>query len=122
MNYSYFSEFSSGVFHPEMGGFRSLQGRFYCFKLLIQKIVTLPFVLAFKVCLTFCRGAGLLIGLVLLIVTFGASTGSREFFLRRVLFFAKDIAEWVLLPFSLALGFFKLLFGCTLHPSLYFRF
>lgn len=122
MNLSYFSEFSSGIYDPAMGDFRSVPGRLFCFKLLIQKIVALPFVLFFRACLTLCRGLGLLFSLALLICTFGTSTGSREFFLRRVIFLAKDIAEWVLLPFTLILGFFKLLFGCTLHPALYFRF
>ena len=122
MNYSASYGFTCENFTPEMGDFRSIRGRVLCFKTLIQKILQLPFVLLLKGGVTLARGIGVVVAFILLVVTFGTSHGACEFFFRRVVFLARDLAEWVLFPFSAILGFFRLLLGGIVHPALYFRF
>lgn len=127
MNFTYYNQFSSfsdfnyDEFQSEMRGFRSLNGRLYCFKAFLQKILFLPFAILFKAIMTFFRAIGLLLSIALVIGSFGASIGAREFFFRRVLFFSRDLAEWVLFPLIIILDLFRLLLGCTLHPAVYFR-
>lgn len=107
---------------PEMADFHSGKGRIWCLKTLFQKIILLPFRIFSRAAMTFFRAVGVVFGVVYLGFTFGASPFSREYFLKRVLSLANDLAEWVFFPFLLILDLGGLLLGCTLHPSFYFRY
>lgn len=109
MNYSQFSSFSEFTCDGE--------GRLYCVKTLFQKMIFLPFVLIGKATITFFRAVGLLMGTSFLIASFGASEGAREFFFRRVVFLARDLADWVLLPFVVIQIFLKLILGSIQSPA-----
>ena len=121
MNLNAFSEFGCDGFSTELGSFRSMQGRLCCFKKLIQKIISLPFVLLFKAIITLFRGIGFLFGALRFIASLGSSLSAQEFFARRGSIFAKDLADWITLPFIVVMGFFRLFLGSTVHPAVYFR-
>lgn len=127
MNFAYYNEFVSysqfdcDGFRSEMSGFRSLDGRLYCFKAFVQKIILLPFAILFKATITFFRALSLFLSIAFVVGSFGSSVAAREFFFRRVMFFSRDLAEWVLFPFVVILGLFRLILGSTLHPAVYFR-
>lgn len=114
-------EFSSETFHAELSRFDSWQGRAGCLKILMQKILCLPFALLFKFGITACRAVGVVLGFIGLIVGFGRLVQAREYFIRRFVMFARDIADWLALPFILFFGTARLLLGCFVHPALYFR-
>lgn len=118
---SSFYEFATDGFQSEMSDFRSMQGRLYCFKTLLQKILFLPFAILLKSFVTLFRGVGVVTGFALLVATFGTREGIVDFFSRRVLFLAQDLVDWVLFPFIVTLGVFKLLLGSAVHPAIYFR-
>jgi len=114
-------EFSSDTFHAELSRFGSLRGRADCLKILMKKLICLPFGLLFKMIVTFCRGLGVVVGFFGLILGFRRSSQSHEYFTRRFVMFARDVADWVALPFVLFFGLTRLLLGCLIHPALYFR-
>jgi uncharacterized membrane protein len=97
-------EFSSETFHAELSQFGSWQGRVGCLRILMQKILCLPFGLLFKFGITLCRAIGVLFGFLGLVVGFSRLSQAREYFTRR---------------FVLIL--LRLLLGCFVHPALYFR-
>lgn len=124
MNNSSFTSFydhSCAFFCCEKSSFWSVRGRLFCLKTLLQKILFLPSMLCLKLGLTVCRVTGLFMGLALVVFTFGTSVRSREFFLRRVLYLARDFADWVFLPFQLILAGLRLFLGAFVHPAFYFR-
>jgi hypothetical protein len=124
MNYansSSFFDFNWISFEEEMIRFRSIRGRLLCFKLLLQKIILLPFAFLFKAIGTSFRFLGLVASLALLMLSFGTSENARIVFCRRVAGFAADIADWVIFLFFLVSGFLRLIVGSTLHPAAYFR-
>lgn len=98
--------------------FDSFRGRLLCVKDFLKKLCLLPFAVVMKAYRTTLRAAGLFLAAVLLMVTFG---GSRAFFVERVAKLAKDLADWVLLPFAVGACFLRLLMGFFIHPSLYFN-
>ncbi len=98
--------------------FDSFRGRFLCVKDFLKKLCLLPLALVLKTYRTILRTAGLCLSAALLLVTFG---GARAFFVERVGKLAKDLADWVLLPFAVGACFLRLLMGLFIHPSLYFN-
>lgn len=121
MNDRSFFEFACEGYSSGMRDFRSLEGRLCCAKILLKKIFFLPFTLFAKAVLTVFRAVGLLLSIFLLVVSFGVSESIRELFCRRVLFLAKDLADWILFPFAVILGLLKLVLASTLHPAVYFH-
>lgn len=114
-------EFSSETFRKDLSRFGSLQGRFECFKVLVQKILYLPFGLFFKFFITFVRAIGVLVGFAGLALRFRKFPSAKEFFIQRFVMFSRDIADWLALPFTLFYGLVRLLLGCIVHPALYFQ-
>lgn len=98
--------------------FDSFRGRLLCVKDFLKKLSLLPLALVLKAYRTMLRAVGLCLSAVLLMVTFG---GARAFFVERVGKLAKDLADWVLLPFAVGACFLRLLMGFFIHPSLYFN-
>ncbi len=121
MNNCSFFEFTCEGYSSEMGCFRSFEGRLFCAKILLTKMVLLPFSLFVKATLTLFRGIGLLVSILFLIASFGTSEGIRALFLRRTIYLAKDLADWVLFPLTATLSFLKMFLGATLHPGIYFH-
>jgi hypothetical protein len=113
-------EFSSDTFHAELSRFDSWRGRIECLKILVRKAVCLPFGLAFKLGVTLCRSGALFVGLLGLFFTFEKFSQSYEYFIRRFVLLARDLADWVALPFLVFFGFIRLLLGIV-HPAFYFR-
>lgn len=81
-------------------------------KLLVFKIISLPFVALGLLILTFFRAVSLVWSFLGLILSFGMNVDLQDFFIRRVELMAHDVAQWVLFPFR----FLKLLLS-----SLVFR-
>lgn len=121
MSLNSFCEFGNDGFSSELGTFRSLEGRFCCFKTLIQKITFLPFALAFKAFVTLFRVVGFVMATAFFIATLGRSLKAQEFFSRRATFIAKDLVDWIVFPFIVITGLFRLFLGSTLHPAVYFH-
>lgn len=106
---------------PEVADFQSLRGRFLCLTALFEKLLLLPFALFAKACKTFFRILGVFFSAFFLIATLGASYGIRDFFIQRVTSLARDLADWVLLPFAVLTCFCRLLLACLIHPALFFH-
>lgn len=115
-----FWNFSCDAYPSELSGFSSVRGRISCFRILLQKISFLPISLLLKAVLTLFRGLGLGFGLIVFIMTLGSSK-AQEFFFRRSTAIAKDVMEWIVFPFIVLMGLFRLFIGSTLHPAVYFR-
>ena len=121
MNLSAYSDFNCEGFSVELGQFRSILGRFYCFKVLIQKILSLPFALFFRSVVTIFRIFGFFLGTLSFIGSLGRSRRTQEFLSRRGSFLAKDLADWMVFPFVVTMGLIRLLLGFVLHPMFYFH-
>ncbi|PIS02261.1 MAG: hypothetical protein COT85_06205 [Chlamydiae bacterium CG10_big_fil_rev_8_21_14_0_10_42_34] len=119
MNYFESQSFFEASSGPQMEN--SLGARTLCLKDFLKRLVAFPLDLVKKIYKTFFRGMGLGFAAVLLLVTLGCSMSVREFFVRRVIHFAKDVAEWVLLPFNLVGSFVRLLLALCIHPNFYFN-
>lgn len=115
-----FWNFNCDAFPIELSEFRSFQGRIFCFKTLLQKICRLPFSLILRALLTLFRVVGFGLGVAFFIGTFG-SPKSQEFFFKRSSKLASDVTEWIVFPFIVIIGLFRLLVGSTLHPAIYLR-
>ena len=50
-----------------------------------------------------------------LLITLGNSAGIREWFVRRVAYLAKDVADWVLFPLAILSNGAKLLLGSLVY-------
>ncbi len=99
----------------------SLRQRLLCVKDFLKKAALLPFALLFKIYKTLFRSAGLFFSLLFLIATFGASSSIRKIFFERASALSKDLADWILYPFAVAVCLGRLLLGLTIHPDLYFN-
>ena len=115
-----FYDFSPGGFQDDLRRFSSLRGRLLCFKELIKKGVFLPLFLVVRGLATCLRASGVFVGVLLVAVSLAGSEKVRRFFLRRIAFLARDLADWILVPFILVRGFFSLAAGC-IHPAAYFN-
>jgi len=115
-----FYEFSPSGYSADLRRFASMRGRLYCFKELVKKGVFLPIFLVVRGLFTVSRAFSLGVGALLVALSFAGSEKARLFFVRRVGFFARDLSDWVFIPFVLVRGFFSLL-GGILCPFFYFR-
>ena len=119
MNYSEsqsFFEISNG---PQLDN--TFQSRLLCIKDFLKRCALFPFALVSKICKTIFRGVALCFGAVLIIITVGSSAAAREFFSNRVVSFAKDLADWILLPFALIGRLARLILAFLIHPNFYFN-
>ncbi|MES2272897.1 MAG: hypothetical protein V4487_01745 [Chlamydiota bacterium] len=107
---------------PRFLQFNSFQSRLLCLKDFFKKIILLPLALLYKAYKTIFRVVGLSFGAALLGVTLGSSTSAREFFVERVSALAKDLADWILLPFAVFACFFRLILAFLVHPNIYFNY
>lgn len=119
MNYAdsrYFFEISNG---PQLEN--SFHGRLLCVIDFFKRCATLPLALLYKACKTIFRAVGVCFGAVLVAITVGSSPTAREFFVERIASFAKDLADWILLPIALFSCFVRLLMALSFHPNFYFN-
>ena len=97
------------------------KARLFCLKDFLKKCLIFPFVLIVKACKTFFRLAGVVCSAGWLLVTLGSALSAREWFVRRVTYFAQDAADWILLPLAFLLCFFRLMLALFVRPALYFN-
>lgn len=105
---------------PQLAEFRSWRGRRKAILYFFKQIATLPLVFLAKLCQTFISIVGVGLATVLLALTLGYGSGMREFFFKRVACFAREVADWVLLPAAILFCLGRLLLAATVHPALYF--
>ncbi|HSX25488.1 MAG TPA: hypothetical protein VLE89_00595 [Chlamydiales bacterium] len=99
----------------------TFHGRLLCLKDFLKRLAILPFALLYKAYKTFFRALGVLLTAGLILITLGTSCRLRELFVERVSSFAKDLADWLLLPFAILTCFFRLILAFAIHPQMYFN-
>jgi len=117
MNYANSSEFFDISVGPQPDN--TLQARWVCIKDFLKRCAAFPFALFRKACKTFFRALGLAISIFLVLVTLGVSVAAREMFLERIASFAKDLADWILLPLAIVVCFLRLILALFIHPTIY---
>ena len=127
MNVLYFVS-SENFFHcqeplawPEVVEFRSVRGRLLILAQFFKTLLLLPLVCAYKLYRSAFSLIGFSLSLVVLVVTFCASTASRKFFFKKVDALTKDLADWFLWPIAVAFFLIRLLLAASIHPALYFH-
>ncbi len=115
-NSQYFFEVSNGP-HLE----NTFAGRLLCVKDFLKRVATLPFALLYKVYRTLGKGVGVAFSALFVLLTVGSSPAAREFFLRRITAFTKDLADWIFFPFAVVGCFLRLLMALAIHPTFYFN-
>jgi tetrahydromethanopterin S-methyltransferase subunit G len=116
MESSYFFEINNGPYLVN-----NLSSRLFCIKDFFKKVLFLPLALIQKLAKTAGRAVGVCFGALVILITVGSSPAARELFVNRVGALAKDLADWILLPFALLGCFFRLLLALFIHPSFYFN-
>lgn len=111
-----FFEISMG---PQPGN--TFKARLLCIGDFLKRCLKFPLILIHKVVKTVIRFIGIFLAAFLVIVTLGSSRRSRELFIDRTVVFAKDLADWLLMPFALALCFLRLMLALFIHPNFYFN-
>ncbi|MBU6384106.1 MAG: hypothetical protein KGQ49_00675 [Verrucomicrobia bacterium] len=111
-----FFEISIG---PQPGN--TAEARLLCVKDFLKRLIGLPIALVGKVCKTCFRSVAVLLAAVFVIVTFGSVSSARDLLVGRIVIVAKDIADWILLPFALILCFLRLILALLIHPDFYFN-
>ena len=119
MYYTTSKEFFEIPVHPPQPN--TLKARFLCLKDFFKRCLIFPFALVLKACKTIFRVLGTCFSLAFVLVTFGTYSRSREIFVSRVSSLAKDIADWILLPFAIIVWVFRLILAVLIHPNLYFN-
>lgn len=99
----------------------NLQARLLCLKDFFKRCLLLPGALLLKVGRTFLRGLSVCFGAALILITLGSSSAARKFFIERISAFAKDLADWILLPFAIVGCIFRLILAFLIHPNFYFN-
>ncbi|MBX7067136.1 MAG: hypothetical protein K1X28_07890 [Parachlamydiales bacterium] len=99
----------------------TFRARLQCLKDFLKRVIGFPLALISKFCRTILRTISIFFAAVFVICTLGSSSGARDFFVDRIVIFAKDLADWVLLPFALILCFFRLILALIIHPDFYFN-
>jgi hypothetical protein len=99
----------------------SLHARALCLKDFLKRCAVFPFALLLKAWKSLFRLLGVGLGAVMVLITLGSSVRACEFFIDRVLSFAKDLADWLLLPFALLGCFLRLVMALLIHPNFYFN-
>lgn len=111
-----FFEISDHIQQPN-----TLKARFLCLKDFLKRCLVFPFALVMKACKTVVRAVGICLSLVFVLITLGSYSRAREAFVNRVSSFAKDLADWFLLPIAIVVCFFRLILAILIHPKLYFN-
>lgn len=111
-----FFEISSGPQLENNGAARLL-----CLKDFFKRVALFPFALLGKLWKTFFKLFCICFGVLLMLVTLGSSLSARDFFRERICAFARDLADWVLLPFALIGCFVRLILALLIHPNFYFN-
>lgn len=111
-----FFEVSNG---PQLGN--TLEARLECVKDFFKRILAFPGALLLKLCKTFFRGVGVCFAACLIVITIGSSEAARNYFIERISVFAKDLADWILLPFAIVGRVIRLILALLIHPSFYFN-
>lgn len=111
-----FFEISSGAVLTN-----SIKGRLLCLKDFCKRLIALPFALFGKAFKTFFRVIGVGLAILCVICTVATSLRAREFFVERVSSLAKDLADWLLLPFALIGYIFRLIVALSVNPNYYFN-
>lgn len=99
--------------------FFSVKGRLLAIKNFVKKLLILPPAFFFKsycslkcwICLGF--------SIFFLVTTLFCSQKARDFFIKRVLICAKDLADWVLWPFGALVYLSRLLLAAIIHPAIF---
>lgn len=104
----------------ETSSSRFSKARLCCVKDFLKRVLCFPITLTLKVYRTVLRALFVLISLSLVFCTLGLSQKTRILFIDRVVCLAKDLADWVLLPFAISLFFVRFFLGLLVHPNLYF--
>jgi hypothetical protein len=99
----------------------TMGGRLFCLKDFLKKCALLPLSLLAKGIRTFFKAIGLLFAAALVLFTIGSIPAAREFFLTRIALFAKDLADWLLLPFAILIRILRLSLALLIHPKFYFN-
>lgn len=99
----------------------TLRARFACVKDFLKRLLTFPFKIGGKVCKTALRLISIVLSAFLVIATLGKSTKARSLFIEKIVNFAKDLADWILLPFALLWWCLRLIFALLFHPTFYFN-
>jgi len=103
---------------PQRSGFVA---RYCCVKDFLKKCAIFPFALLYKASKTIFRVLGVFFSLACILFTLGSCGRIREMFTNRMSALAKDLADWVLLPFAVLICFVRLILGFVIHPNLYFN-
>lgn len=111
-----FFEISMGP-QPE----NSIGARLMCVKDFLKRLACFPAVLVGKILKTAFRLISIPFAAFLLLITLGSSSAFRKLFVDRIVILAKDLADWILLPFALILCFIRLLLALFIHPDFYFN-
>lgn len=99
----------------------ALKARLFCIKDFLKRCLIFPLALIRKAVKTFFRLAAVALSALFLFATLGSSSKTRALFVDRIVLFARDLADWVLLPFAFALCFFRLILALLIHPNFYFN-
>ena len=99
----------------------TLKARFLCLKDFLKRCFFFPFALILKASKTVIRAVGIIFSLALVFVTLGSYSIAREVFVDRVSSFAKDLADWFLLPVAIVVCSCRLILAILIHPKFYFN-
>ncbi len=117
MYYVNSSEFFESSVGPQTEN--TLKSRFVCLADFLRRCAIFPFSLVGKLCKTFFRLLSVCFSAALVLITLGGYAGGREMFVDRVAVFAKDLADWILLPLVLIGCFLRLILAFLIHPNFY---
>ena len=111
---SEFFEISVAV-QPE----NTLKDRWVCLKDFLKRCAIFPLALLGKVFKTFLRGFGVCFTALIVLFTLGGYENGRKLFVNRIACFAKDLADWILLPLALLFCLLRILLALLIHPIFY---
>lgn len=123
MNFSFsesFFNYKEPLAEPGMADFGSWRGRKRAILKFFQQISIIPLAFLTKLYHTFVSALGLGFAVFLLALTLCSEVGIREFFMKQMVHFAENLADWVLWPAAIMLCLIRLLLAATIHPALYF--
>lgn len=113
-----FQEIDHKTFY-EVSGTRK---RLFALKIFCRLLFFIPLGLLYKAYKTTFRFFGVVWSTSLVLLTFGSLNASRDYFLDRMIAFAKDLGDWFLYPFAVILALFRLFLIFFISPSLFFNF
>lgn len=119
MNYAESKFFFEIAYGPQLDN--NLRSRFLCLKDFLKKCLAFPIAFLLKACKTFFRLVALCLSALLVLITLGGSEFTRKLFVDRICVLAKDLADWILLPFAILGCFIRLILAFLIHPNFYFN-